>query len=107
MKSLRTAVLACALPTTTCAERKAGNGNVKQASTYFDAVVTCLETTWENHFTDAGLTYGKVNVKHVTKFPKKWCGMETDKDDSQALYCAKNRTLRRVWASPSSRASGR
>ncbi|MEV0823564.1 hypothetical protein [Nonomuraea rubra] len=75
------------------AERKAGNGNVKQARAYFDAVVACLETTWEKHLTDAGLTYGKVKVKHVTKFPKKWCGMETDKGDSQALYGAKNRTL--------------
>ncbi|NJP89621.1 hypothetical protein HCN51_09210 [Nonomuraea sp. FMUSA5-5] len=126
MKSLKTAVLACALvaplvgttnaaaatypvkhpklianplykagalPASTCAEPEVASGSVKQARAYFDAVVECLETTWKKHLTDAGLKYTDVKVQHVTKFPKKWCDMETNKDDSQAWYCTDTRTL--------------
>nr|SBP01023.1 similar to metalloprotease [Nonomuraea gerenzanensis] len=81
------------LPTSTCTEIKARNGSVKQTRAYFEAVVACLEKTWKKHLTGAGLSYAKVKVRHVAKFPKKWCDMETDQDDSQALYCDETRVL--------------
>ncbi|MGW3344913.1 hypothetical protein ACWDA3_16500 [Nonomuraea rubra] len=69
------------------------NGDAEQARAYFDAVVTCLETTWEKHLSTAGLDHEPVKVKHVAKFPKKWCDMETYKSDSQVWYCEKTRTV--------------
>ncbi|MFI7636709.1 neutral zinc metallopeptidase [Nonomuraea sp. NPDC049400] len=80
------------LPTTTCAEPKVKTGDRKLARAYVDAVIACLETTWEQHLTGAGLPYSKIKVRHVAKIPKT-CGFKPDKDNSQAWYCVKNRTL--------------
>ncbi|MFC4008362.1 neutral zinc metallopeptidase [Nonomuraea purpurea] len=82
-----------ALPTTTCEEPKAKKNDRKLARAYFDAVVACLETTWQKHLTDAGLPYRKVRVQHVDKFPKKYCGYTTGRADSQSWYCDKNGTI--------------
>lgn len=60
---------------------------------YLGGIVECLDATWEQHLTGAGLPFKKIQVKHVTKAPKKWCGFSTGKNDSQAYYCAANNTL--------------
>ncbi|MEU6718894.1 neutral zinc metallopeptidase [Nonomuraea sp. NPDC046802] len=81
------------LPTTACEEPPVKKNDRKLARAYFDAVVACLETTWKKHLTDAGLPYQKVRVKHVDKFPKKYCGYTPEREDSQSWYCDKNRTM--------------
>ncbi|GAA4925045.1 hypothetical protein GCM10023334_030210 [Nonomuraea thailandensis] len=81
------------LPTTTCAETEVKNGSTEQARAYFDAVITCLETTWEQHLAAAGLDYEPVKVKHVAKVPKNWCDFGTSKNDSRVLYCEQTRTM--------------
>ncbi|GAA3258090.1 neutral zinc metallopeptidase [Nonomuraea helvata] len=80
------------LPTTTCTEPKVKPGDRKLARAYVDAVVACMETTWEQHLTGAGLAYSKIKLRHVAKMPKT-CGIKPTKDDSQAWYCVKTRTL--------------
>ncbi|MEV4111655.1 neutral zinc metallopeptidase [Nonomuraea sp. NPDC049695] len=80
------------LPTTTCTEPKVKKGDRKLARAYIDAVVACLETTWEQHLTGAGLPYSPIKVRHVAKIPKT-CGFKPDKQESQTWYCAKNHTL--------------
>ncbi|MEQ4716621.1 neutral zinc metallopeptidase [Nonomuraea sp. B19D2] len=80
------------LPTTTCAEPKVKTGDRKLARAYVDAIVACLETTWEQHLTGAGLSYSKIKLRHVAKIPKT-CGFKPTKEESQAWYCVKNRTL--------------
>ncbi|MBB6349677.1 neutral zinc metallopeptidase [Nonomuraea muscovyensis] len=82
-----------ALPATTCAEKKVRVNDRALAKAYLDGIVECLDTTWEQHLTGAGLPFKKIRVKHVAKAPKKWCGFTTGKDDSQAYYCAGNNTL--------------
>ncbi|WP_084773564.1 neutral zinc metallopeptidase [Nonomuraea candida] len=82
-----------ALPKSTCAEPKVKAGDVKQARNYLDKIIACMGKTWEPHLTKAGLTYSQVKVQHVNKLPKKWCDLETNKDDSQAYYCDQTRTI--------------
>ncbi|MFI7618195.1 hypothetical protein ACIBP6_43945 [Nonomuraea terrae] len=81
------------LPSTTCAEKPVKRNDRKKARAYFDAVIDCLETTWEQHLTTAGLPYEKVKVRHMTRIPKKYCGMDIGKEDSQAWYCSDNGTI--------------
>ncbi|MER6509426.1 hypothetical protein ABT158_21570 [Nonomuraea sp. NPDC001636] len=81
------------LPTTTCAEPQVKRHNLKQARAYVDAVVACLETTWQQHLTAAGLPYEPVKVRHMNRIPKKYCGLAVDDDESQTWYCEKTRTL--------------
>ncbi|MEU5868112.1 hypothetical protein ABZ815_43565 [Nonomuraea sp. NPDC047529] len=88
------------LPTTTCAEPPVKRHDLKQARAYVDAVVACLETTWEQHLTGAGLPYEPVKVRHMNRIPKKYCGLAVDDDESQTWYCAKTRTLGTI-SSPS------
>ncbi|WP_188192703.1 neutral zinc metallopeptidase [Nonomuraea sp. SYSU D8015] len=81
------------LPTTTCEERPVKRNDRKLARAYIDAVIACLETTWEQHLTKAGLSYEKVKVRHMDRIPKKYCGLDIGKGDSQAWWCARNDTL--------------
>ncbi|MGW0804115.1 neutral zinc metallopeptidase [Nonomuraea sp. NPDC002799] len=82
-----------ALPATACEEPPVKPNNRQQGRAYFEAVITCLETTWGQHLTQASLPYKKVKVRHVDKVPKKYCGYQMSKDDSQVWYCAKNSTM--------------
>ncbi|MFI7152494.1 neutral zinc metallopeptidase [Nonomuraea sp. NPDC050022] len=82
-----------ALPVTTCDEPSVKRNNRKLARAYIDAIVACLDTTWEQHLTAAGLPFSKPKVRHVDKFPKTYCGMKTRKDDSQVYYCDRTNTL--------------
>ncbi|MEV0614882.1 neutral zinc metallopeptidase [Nonomuraea sp. NPDC050404] len=83
-----------ALPKAECAEHKMRRGDrLNQARKYLDGVIGCLEKTWQQHLAGAGLTYKKVKVEHVKKFPKKWCEFETGKIDSQGYYCAETGTI--------------
>ncbi|MFG3440900.1 neutral zinc metallopeptidase [Nonomuraea sp. NPDC047897] len=82
-----------ALPTTTCAEKKVRANDRVSAKAYLDGIVECLDATWQQHLTGAGLPFKKIRVKHVTKTPKKWCGFITGKSNSQAYYCGNNNTL--------------
>ncbi|RVX44848.1 hypothetical protein EDD27_7599 [Nonomuraea polychroma] len=82
-----------ALPTTTCAESELKRNNLTLARAYLDAVVACLETAWEQHLTNAGLSYEKVKVRHMNRIPKNYCGFDVGKEDSQAWYCGRNGTL--------------
>lgn len=81
------------LPTTTCEEPPVKRNNRKLARAYLDAVIACMETAWEQHLTSAGLSYQKVKVRHMDRIPKKYCGLNIGKADSQAWYCARNGTL--------------
>ncbi|MFC5815870.1 neutral zinc metallopeptidase [Nonomuraea harbinensis] len=81
------------LPRTKCAEKRIRTGDKKQARAYIDAVVACLNKTWGAHLTKAGVDFGKMRVKHFNRIPKKYCGLDVDKDDSQAWYCEKTETL--------------
>lgn len=81
------------LPTTTCAEPRVKRHNVKQARAYVDAVIACLETTWQQHLTAAGLPYEPVKVRHMNRIPKNYCGIPASSDDSRTWYCDKTRTL--------------
>ncbi|MEV4368243.1 neutral zinc metallopeptidase [Nonomuraea sp. NPDC049637] len=81
------------LPTTTCAEPRVKRHNVKQARAYVDAVIACLETTWQQHLTAAGLPYAPVKVRHMDRIPKSYCGIAGSNEASQAWYCDKTRTL--------------
>ncbi|MFG1703788.1 neutral zinc metallopeptidase [Nonomuraea sp. M3C6] len=81
------------LPATTCAEPPVKRHNRKLARDYVDAVIDCLETTWEQHLTNADLPFRKVKVRHLDRIPKKYCGYKTDNADSQAWYCDKTGTL--------------
>ncbi|MEV4014872.1 neutral zinc metallopeptidase [Nonomuraea angiospora] len=82
-----------ALPTTTCAEPSLEPNNRKEARAYLDAVIACLETTWEQHLTNAGMTYRPVKVRHMDRIPKKWCGYDIGKLNSQVWYCDRTETL--------------
>ncbi len=82
-----------ALPATTCAEKKIKANDRASARAYLDGIVECLDNTWEQHLTGAGLPFKKIRVKHVAKTPKKWCGFTTGDYNSQAYYCAGNNTL--------------
>lgn len=82
-----------ALPTTTCVEPALKPNNRKQARAYLDAIVACLGTTWEQHLTSAGLTYRPVKVRHMDRIPKKYCGFDIGKQNSQAWYCDRTETL--------------
>ncbi|MBF8190714.1 neutral zinc metallopeptidase [Nonomuraea sp. K274] len=81
------------LPTTTCEEPSVKRNDRKRARAYLDAVVACLETTWKQHLTGAGLPYEPIKVRHYDRIPTKYCGFTTGKDDSQAWYCPGSRTL--------------
>ncbi|TMR98313.1 neutral zinc metallopeptidase [Nonomuraea basaltis] len=81
------------LPATTCKEPQLKPNNRTQARAYLDAVIACLETTWEQHLTNAGLSYKKVKVRHMDRIPKKYCGFEVGKENSQAWYCERTDTL--------------
>ncbi|MEV0380579.1 neutral zinc metallopeptidase [Nonomuraea sp. NPDC050643] len=81
------------LAQTACDEKPIKRNNRKLARAYFDGVIACLESTWEKHLTDAGLSYTKLRVRHVAKIPKKYCGYTSSKGDSEALYCEGNRTV--------------
>ncbi|MFI6736578.1 neutral zinc metallopeptidase [Nonomuraea sp. NPDC050451] len=82
-----------ALPTTTCTEESLEPNNLKQARDYLDGIVACLETTWEQHLTKAGVTYRPVKVRHMNRIPKKYCGFDVGKENSQAWYCDRTETL--------------
>ncbi|MCK2213268.1 neutral zinc metallopeptidase [Actinomadura sp. ATCC 31491] len=60
---------------------------------YVNAIVRCLEKTWGQHLTNAELGYKKVKVLHLDRIPKKYCGFDIDKADSQAWYCGRTNTL--------------
>ncbi|NUT38749.1 MAG: hypothetical protein HOV86_02080 [Thermoactinospora sp.] len=81
------------LPTTTCAEPPVKRHDLKRARAYVDAVIACLEATWEPHLTAAGLPYEPVKVRHVNRIPRKYCGFPIDDEESQVWYCERNRTL--------------
>ncbi|RVX39014.1 putative metalloprotease [Nonomuraea polychroma] len=81
------------LPTTTCEELPVEPKNRDQARAYIDEVIRCLENTWGQHLKNAGLPYEPVKVRHVTRLPKKYCGSDVGKEDSQAWYCDWDRTL--------------
>jgi predicted metalloprotease len=82
------------LPTTTCAEPRVKKNDRKLARAYIDAVIDCLETTWGQHLTNAGLPYEPVKVRHVSRIPRNYCGFKPSKDeDSSSWYCERNGTL--------------
>lgn len=82
------------LPATTCQEPTVKRNDRKSGRAYIDAVTACLDTTWEQHLTAAGLPFSKVKVRHVSKLPKKYCGVETGKEeDSTARYCGDTGTM--------------
>ncbi|MFD1543732.1 neutral zinc metallopeptidase [Nonomuraea guangzhouensis] len=83
-----------ALPATTCEEPKVKRNDRKSGRAYVDAVIACLESTWEQHLTAADLPFSKVKVRYVSKLPKTYCGTrETEKEDSTARYCGKTGEL--------------
>lgn len=82
-----------ALPRTECAEKPVKRGNKALIRAYINAVVDCLDTTWEKHLAAADLPFQKVQVKHVNKIGKKHCGFEVPSGDSVALYCPRTRTI--------------
>ncbi|WP_345573267.1 neutral zinc metallopeptidase [Nonomuraea rosea] len=82
-----------ALPTTTCAEPRVKRNDRKLARAYIDAVVDCLNTTWGQHLTNAGLPFEPAKVRHVSRIPKNYCGFDPSKNDSQSRYCETNGTL--------------
>lgn len=82
-----------ALPTSTCEEKKVRRNDRASARAYINGIIACLDSTWEQHLTGAGLTFKKVKVKHVTKVPKRWCGIRTGTENSQVYYCASTGTL--------------
>ncbi|MEV0588686.1 hypothetical protein [Nonomuraea sp. NPDC050310] len=81
------------LQDSTCAEQEIRPRNRADARAYIDAVITCLERTWQQHLTAAGLPFKPVNVKYLAKFPRKWCDMEIGEGDSQSWYCGKTSTI--------------
>ncbi|MGW0202268.1 hypothetical protein [Nonomuraea sp. NPDC003201] len=82
------------LPTTTCEEPPLKRNNRQLGRAYINAMLACLETTWEQHLTSANLPYRPVKARHVDKIPNKYCGATFDqKDDSEAYYCEKTGTL--------------
>ncbi|MEU4228678.1 hypothetical protein AB0F17_30665 [Nonomuraea sp. NPDC026600] len=77
-----------ALPATTCEEPARKRNDRKSGRAYIDAVIACLESTWEQHLTAAGLPFSKIKVRHVSKLPTMYCGTrETGKENSAARYC--------------------
>ncbi|MEU8142131.1 neutral zinc metallopeptidase [Nonomuraea sp. NPDC048901] len=82
-----------ALPATTCDEPPVKRNNRKLARAYIDAIVACLDTTWEQHLTAAGLPFSKPKVRHVDKLPKTYCGMKIDSGDSLTYYCDRTNTM--------------
>ncbi|MDP4507517.1 neutral zinc metallopeptidase [Nonomuraea turcica] len=82
-----------ALPMTTCEEPPIKRNNRKLARAYLNAVIACLEDTWEQHLWNAGMRYEKVKVRHMDRIPKNYCGFDVGKEDSQAWYCGRNGTL--------------
>jgi predicted metalloprotease len=81
------------LPVTECAEPPVKRHDRKVARAYLNAVVKCLENTWEWQLTRAALPYSKVKVRYLSKIPKDYCGFEVDNEDSQSLYCDDTRTI--------------
>ncbi|GGT26029.1 hypothetical protein ACFFV7_30235 [Nonomuraea spiralis] len=81
------------LPTVDCAEPPVRRGDRKLARAYLDSVIGCLESAWQWHLDKASLPYSKIKVRHLAKIPKNYCGFDIPKDDSQAQYCPKTRTL--------------
>lgn len=81
------------LPRSTCAEKPVKRNDKPMARAYINAVVACLDRTWGKHLTAAGIDFEKIHVKHMTKIPKKYCGLDIGKEDSQAYYCDKSRTV--------------
>lgn len=81
------------LPRTKCAEKPVRANNKKLARAYINGVVACLDRTWGPYLRKAGFTFRKPRVKHVNRIPKKYCGFDVDKSDSQAWYCDRDRTI--------------
>ncbi|MEW9554147.1 neutral zinc metallopeptidase [Nonomuraea sp. NPDC050783] len=81
------------LPATTCGEPRVRRGDRARARAYVNAVLACLEKTWERHLVDAGLGYKKVKVRHMSRIPKKYCGFDVTDEESQAWYCDRNDTF--------------
>lgn len=81
------------LPATTCTEPPVKRHDRALVRDYIDAVIACLETTWEQHLTNAGLPYEPVKVRHMSRIPKGWCGSNVTDKGSHAWYCPKNRTV--------------
>ncbi|MER6951829.1 hypothetical protein ABT294_48220 [Nonomuraea sp. NPDC000554] len=82
-----------ALPTSTCTEPPLKRNDRKAARTYINAIIGCLETTWEQHLTGAGLPFSKVKVRYMDKMPKKYCGIYPSDNDSHVIYCEQTHTL--------------
>ncbi|MFG1945261.1 neutral zinc metallopeptidase [Nonomuraea sp. NPDC048826] len=81
------------LPRTKCAEKRLRPGDKKQARAYVSAVVACLDKTWGRHLAKAGVDFAKLRVKHYSRIPKKYCGMDVGKEDAQIWYCDRTKTL--------------
>jgi hypothetical protein len=81
------------LPATVCEEPPVKRNDRKLARAYLDAVISCLETTWEQHLVNAGLPYKPVKVRHMNRIPKNYCGFDIGKENSQVWYCDRNDTL--------------
>jgi uncharacterized protein len=81
------------LPATTCDELPVEPQNTGQAQTYINEVLRCLENTWGPYLKKAGLPYEPVKVRYVTRMPKKYCGSESSRVNSQAWYCDWDRTI--------------
>ncbi|MEV0149796.1 MULTISPECIES: hypothetical protein [unclassified Nonomuraea] len=82
-----------ALPAVKCAEKPVKARNRTSVRAYVDGVVGCLDATWEQHLTAAGLPFKKVRVKHYTRIPKNYCRMDVGKEQSMALYCSRTSTI--------------
>ncbi|GAA3176846.1 neutral zinc metallopeptidase [Nonomuraea roseoviolacea] len=82
-----------ALPTVKCKERQVRARDLASVRAYVTGIVGCLDATWEQHLTAAGLPFRKVRVKHYGHIPKKYCGMEIGSDESMAYYCDRTDTI--------------
>ncbi|MGC5011647.1 neutral zinc metallopeptidase [Streptosporangium sp. DT93] len=82
------------LAASTCAEPPIKDGSRAQAKRYIQAILGCLNTSWEGHLTTAGMSFSAPKIEFLDKLPKKYCGFTFEKDPgSYSLYCNQSRTI--------------
>ncbi|MBE3015197.1 neutral zinc metallopeptidase [Microbispora sp. NEAU-D428] len=75
-----------------CSELSRRPGDIDTYRIYLDNLLDCLNRTWREEFTQAGLPFSPPRVRYITKSVNMGCGQYVT-SYAVSLYCPRNKTI--------------